>query len=61
MSEQQQKWMESVLKGSPDTSGFPNFNRDYQMWESYLQQLSQLFNAYSVNVPEKQKAYFYHE
>ncbi|XP_030368972.1 uncharacterized protein K02A2.6-like [Scaptodrosophila lebanonensis] len=69
MLEQQQQWMQEILKTNASVSSrsagdsticppFHNFNRDQQNWESYLQQLSQHFQAYSVNDVEKQKAYF---
>jgi len=37
---------------------FPNFNKENQNWETYLQQLTQHFSAYSVQAADRKKAYF---
>jgi len=37
---------------------FPNFNKENQNWEIYLQQLTQHFSAYSVQAADRKKAYF---
>ncbi|KAL7724915.1 hypothetical protein ACLKA6_020051 [Drosophila palustris] len=67
LMQQQQQWMESILARNRDAPRateltacppFPHFNKDSQNWETYLQQLSQHFVAYSVLTAEKQKAYF---
>ncbi|XP_036340020.1 uncharacterized protein K02A2.6-like [Rhagoletis pomonella] len=65
---EQQKWMQSFVErtaGSGRSASesvncppFHNFNKDLQNWESYTQQLTQHFLAYSVGDEEKKKAYF---
>jgi len=69
LMQQQQKWMESILSLNSGVnlarSGelsvcppFPNFNKENQNWEMYLQQLTQHFSAYSVQAADRKKAYF---
>ncbi|XP_050339840.1 uncharacterized protein K02A2.6-like [Bactrocera neohumeralis] len=68
--EQQKQWMQSIqqsmfnadnpnrVKEATVVPPFHAFNKDHQNWESYLEQLSQHFMAYSVSSPDKQKSFF---